>query len=410
MTVSRIARHMLLMALALPLILPELAFAQQRREVDPNVTVLERPRPEYDPLGMRAGSFRVLPELAITGAYSDNVEFDEDDEESDFIFTLRPAVELQSDWSRHSLGVELGSELGFYADQNDNDYEDFFADGDGTLEISRQTNLRANAGIRQGHEDQSEGNNDEVEKFYAFDGGLSLSHQLNRFIVTLGGDAERVKFDDNDNDDENRYEYNALLRGTYDVSPRLDVFTEGRYNVLDYDERQDVTGNDQDSDGFEIQVGAGLDLTTVLFGEAFVGYRKQNFDQDDQDEDGVSFGADLNWNVTQLTSIGLTARRDFQPSDEAGANSNFQTQIGLSVAHEFLRNLVVDGSAIYENDDFRGDSNRDDDIIRLGVGATYWVNRNASLNAGYEFSDRDSNQIGQDYTANEISIGLTLRL
>lgn len=410
MTVSRIARHMLLILIALPLVLPDMASAQQRREVDPNVTVTDRPRPEYDPLGMRAGSFRILPELAITGTYSDNVEFDEDNEESDYIITLRPVVALESDWTRHALGFEVGSELGFYLEEDNNDYEDFFAEGDGTLEISRQTSLRANAGIRQANEDQSEGNNNEVETFMEYDGGLSLSHQLNRVIVTLGGNVDRVEFDDNEDDDENRYEYNTLLRGTYEVSPRFDVFTEGRYNVLDYDEDQDGTGNEQDSDGYEIRLGTGLDLTTVLFGEAFFGYRVQNFDQDDEEEDGISFGADLNWNVTQLTSIGLTGQRDFQPSDEAGANSIFQTRFGVSVAHEFLRNLVVDGSAIYQNDDFRGDSNRDDDIVRLGVGATYWVNRNASLNAGYEYSQRDSNQANQDYNANEISIGLTLRL
>ncbi len=189
MTVSRVARHILLLPIAVPFVLPEMAFAQQQQELDPNVTVTERPRPEYDQIGVRAGTFRVLPQLGVTGSYSDNVNFDEENEESDFVTTLRPSVEIESDWTRHALGFEVGSEIAFHAEEDDNDYEDFFADGSGTLEISRQTSLRGNAGVSRSHEDQSEGNNNEVEQFTAFDGGLSLSHQLNRVTLTVGGDA-----------------------------------------------------------------------------------------------------------------------------------------------------------------------------------------------------------------------------
>lgn len=410
MTVSRIARHLLLVPLAVPLVVSETALAQQQQEADPNLTVRERPRPEYDPIGARAGSFRILPELTITGAYSDNVESaDKGDEKSDFITTFRPVIELASDWSRHALAFELGSEIALHAKENNNDYEDFFLLSRGTLDISRQTNVEGNVGVAYLHEDQADINNDEVEPFYAFDGGLALSQQFNRITMTLSGDAERVEFDNGDKDDENRNEYNALLRGAYEISPRLDVFAEGRYNLLKYDEDQQDTGDDQDSDGYEGRLGAGLDLTSVLFGEAFFGYRVQNFDEGNDDESGISFGADLNWNISQLTSIGLSARRDFEPSNQAGANSNFQTSLGLNVAHEVLRNMIVEGSAVYANDDFRGDA-RNDDTYNLGVGATYWLNRNASLNAGYDFSTRNSNQDGEDFKTNEVSIGLTLRL
>ena len=185
--------------------------------------------------------------------------------------------------------------------------------------------------------------------------------------------------------------------------------SKGATTSLTYDELDD-DGDDQDSDGYELRLGTGLDLTSVLFGEAFVGYRVQQFDQDgSDDEQGISFGADINWNVTELTSVSLTAQRDFEPSDQDGANSNFRTQVGINVAHELLRNVVVDGSANYINDDFRGNDDSEDDIIRLGVGATYWVNRNASLNAAYQYATRDSSDAGEDYVANEVSIGLTLR-
>ncbi len=411
MTVSRLAHHLLLVPLVVPVVFSDMAFAQQQQALDPNVTVLDRPRPEYDPVGARAGAFRILPELSVTGAYSDNVDFAEDNEQSDYIATIRPSVDFQSDWSRHALGLEVGAEFALHQDEDDEDYEDFFVNGDGRFDISRQTQLKADLGVELGHEGADEANNDGVEDFTSVDGGLALSHQLNRVTLTLGGDAERIVFDDDNQSDEDRYEYNATLRAAYDVSPRLDVFVEGRYNILKYDEAQidGVNVIDQDSDGYEARIGAGLDITSVLFGEAFAGYRIQEFEENNDDESGVSFGVDLNWNVTQLTSIGVTGKRDFEPSNQVGANSNFQTELSLDINHELLRNFVVGGSVSYENDDFRGDA-REDDTYRFGAQATYWLNRNASLNAGYDYSERESNEGGEDFKANEISIGLTLRL
>ncbi len=410
MIASRVVRPFLWGAVIVPFAFSEFAFAQQRQAAEANVTVRERPRPQYDALGIRTGSFLVFPEVTFTGSYSDNIDFDEDDEESDYIATVRPSVELESDWSRHALGVELGSELAFHGSETDDDYQDFFLNGDGRFDISRQTILSGNAGVNRTHENQSVGNNDEVEDFTAVDGGLALSHQFNRLTLRLGGDVERTVLDDDDQEDEDRYEYNVLLRGTYEVSPRLNVFAEGRYNVENYDIADLATGDDQDSDGYEARLGAGLNLTSVLFGEAFAGYRVQRFDEGGFDnEKGISFGIDVNWNVTQLTSIGLTGARDFQASDQPGAASNFQTQLGLSIDHELLRNVIVGGSFTYENDDFRNDD-REDDIYRLGAGATYWINRNVTINADYEYSERESNQADTDFEANEISIGLTLRL
>ena len=309
---------------------------------------MDKPRPEYDAIGGRAGAFRVLPEISLTGAYSDNVNFDEEDEDADFLAIIRPSVELQSDWSRHALGVEAGAEVALHRDETGEDYEDFFVTGDGTYDISRQTQLNADAGVIFGHEGADEINNDGVEDVTTIDGGVSLSHQLNRVTVTVGGDIERVVFDNDDQSDEDRYEYNGTLRTAYELSPRIDVFAEGRYNILRYDEDQDVTDIDQDSDGYEARIGAGVDLTSVLFGEAFAGYRVQEFDEDNSEESGLSFGIDLNWNVTQLTSIGLTGTRDFEPSNQANANSNFQTEIGLDVNHELFRNFVVGGRVSYQ--------------------------------------------------------------
>ncbi|MDH3659442.1 MAG: outer membrane beta-barrel protein [Alphaproteobacteria bacterium] len=411
MTVSRYAHRFLLASAAIAIATPDLVLAQQ--PADPNTTVTNRARPEYDPLGIRAGSFLIFPELAVTETYSDNVALDEDDEQSDFITQISPSIEFASQWSRHLLAVELGSDIAIHADEGDEDYQDFFALGRGRIDVSRQTDIDTNAELRWGHEgrdDPEEAGGDQPVDVYDFGGGVAVNHQINRLGFTVGGDVARTAYDDNDEEDRDANFYDFLLRTSYEVSPRLDMFVEGRYNIEDRDDNVDDNGIERDTDGYEARVGAGLDITSVLFGEAFAGYRVQQFAEDDfDDESGVSFGVDLNWNPTLLTSIGISGARDFEPTDEGGAASNFRTEFGISIDHELMRNLIVDGQARYQNDDFRGDD-RSDDTVLLGGGLTFWLNRNLSFNAGYDFSERDSNQAGQDYTVNEFSIGLTARL
>ena len=87
MTAPRFAQRLLLASTAVAMAMPDLALAQAGAE-DPNVTVANRNRPDYEPLGIRAGSFLVFPELGIQEAYSDNIGFDEDDEDSDFTCLL----------------------------------------------------------------------------------------------------------------------------------------------------------------------------------------------------------------------------------------------------------------------------------------------------------------------------------
>jgi hypothetical protein len=412
-TVARLAHRLLLASTVLPFAFADTALGQQQQDADPNTTVLDRARPAYDPLGIRAGSFMIFPELAVTESYSDNVGFDEVNEQSDFVTSIRPTVDITSNWSRHQLGLELGSDIAIHASESDEDYQDFFAVGSGQLDVSRQTNLAADVQLRQAHEGRDnpeDAGNAQLTDFYQYGGGLALNHQINRLGFTLSGEALRSDYNEASEEDRNSTVYDALFRTSYEVSPRLDVFGEGRYNIEDRDDNVDDNGIARDTNGYEARLGAGLDITSVLFGEAFVGYRVQSFDEPTfDDETGVSFGVDLNWNPTQLTSIGFSGTRDFQPTDEGGAASNFRTEFGVSLDHELQRNLVLSAEARYQNDDFRGDD-RSDDTILLGAGLTFWLNRNLSFNAGYDYSNRNSNQVGEDYQANQVSIGLTARL
>ena len=86
-----------------------------------------------------------------------------------------------------------------------------------------------------------------------------------------------------------------------------------------------------------------------------------------------------------------------------------QNSVGVDVTHELRRNVLLNANAGYIRDDFEGVS-RTDNIFNAGVGASYLINRNFSLNATYEFTTRNSDADGDEFTRNIVLLGITAKL
>jgi uncharacterized protein (PEP-CTERM system associated) len=148
----------------------------------------------------------------------------------------------------------------------------------------------------------------------------------------------------------------------------------------------------------------------LLFGEVYVGYRRQFYEDDRfEDEDGIAFGADLTWNPTTLTTLTLSGSGDFIPTTIDDAASNFRSSVGFRVDHEVLRNLLVGGRVGYTRDDFDR-IERVDNTIDVGANLTYLINRYFSVGAAYGFTDRSSDLDSEEFTRNRVTLSLTARL
>src|SRR5574338_1062826 len=73
------------------------AQAQQQRE-----TVTSRPRPEYDPLGIRGEGFYFYPHYTQTEMFDDNIFAVSGAGKSDLISIFSPAFQVRSDWNQHA--------------------------------------------------------------------------------------------------------------------------------------------------------------------------------------------------------------------------------------------------------------------------------------------------------------------
>jgi hypothetical protein len=383
-------------------------------------TIEERRRPDLDPLGVQVGTFTLLPSIGLEEQYNDNIFATENNTIDDFITRLLPRARLRSNWNNHSLSVYGNADIGRYADNGDEDYEDYTVGTNGRLTILRDTWLQAQVEHQRRHEDR--GSPDDVGGieptiYGATLGQLTGFHRLNRLNFTLSGTVERLDFDDVatggggiiNNDDRDRYEMETSLRVGYEVVPNYEAFVRGGYLKRTYDDISD-NGLDRDNNGYEIVAGISVDFGGITFGDFFAGYRTQEYDDPALDSvSGPSVGGEITWNVTPLTTIIGTLSRTIEESTNGDGMGNFAsgrflTAAGVSAQHELRRNLLLGANIGYQNDDYEGIS-RTDETFRFGVNANYMMYRNLYIRGGYTVRSRDA-EIGTDYVENVVFVRL----
>lgn len=406
-------------AIGLSLPLADYAAAQ---EPNPNVPVQRRPRPDYDPLGLRAGAFLIYPELQAAGNYDSNVFAVKDDVEDDFYATVAPRLTAQSQWSRHSLTLDAGAEAAFYKDHTDNNYQDFDTGAEGRLDVTRADIVTGNLRIGRGHEDRDDpedaGEESDLTQYFEGNTGLGYRHNFNRLYTAVRGELRRMDYEDDgdiNNDDRDHNRYLTGLRVGYNISPRFDLFADAAYRWVRYDETPNDAGEDRNNKGYVLRLGSGIDITSILFGEVYAGYTSVEYDDDNLESVSSPIaGGRLTWNVTPLTSVIFSLEGQLKETTVTGedgdqASGRVNSDASVNVWHELLRNVLLNGYAQYIRDDFEGIA-RTDDTYRVGGGVRYLLTRRFSIDGGYTYSTRSSDESDREYDRHQVRLGVTAHL
>ena len=395
-------------------------------EINRNETVQTRARPDYDPKGIRLGSFNLAPKVSVFYAQDDNIRPNENVDLDDSIMIVTPEMELKSDWGKHEVAAGVRVVDASYDDYSNEDWTDYEYWGDGTFEFGR-SELIVSASHKKLHELRTsandEGGLDPTE--YTLDrASLGYRYSPNRYFFDFLLKLSTVDFDDTvnlpppfgpggitNNDDRDRDKTDARFRFGYQVSPGYSLFAESRLYDIDYDSNVDRDGENRDSDGYDLLVGTELDISSVIFGEFFLGYR--SFDYEDaafETEDGFTYGADIDWNITRLTTFNFVARQVISGTTVQNSSGIETTELKFHVDHELRRNILLNLMVDYRNEDFL-QILREDHYWRLKVGAEYFLNRNWSLDGGYIYQRRDSyKEIANEYTINQLYIGFSAQI
>ncbi len=383
-------------------------------------TVATRARPELDPLGIRTGAFLIFPELSIDEIYNDNIFAENNDETDDFITSVRPEVTIESNWARHALAIAGGGDFGFYAQNSDENYQDWFGAANGRLDVSRDIALYAGGGAARRHEvrgTSEDTGGSEPTVYYEYNAFGRYDQNFDRVGLTVDAIVDRVDYtntpteDDGDilNNDRDRNVYSTPVRLGFEINPDYEAFVRLSPNVRRYDQTPDEAGIDRNSWGYTAAGGLAVDFGGITFGEIYAGYLQQFYD--DSDLDNVSaptFGGALAWNATTLTTVSVAVERAVFETTATGASAYVSTSGELTVDHELLRNVILTAGGAVTNNDYEG-IDRTDWFYIGNLSARYLLNRNLYLSAGYLFRHRTSDE-ENNFDQNVFRIGLQTQL
>lgn len=401
------------------------------QELQRGETVLERRRPEVEQLGIRLGSFNVLPRLETGVTYESNVFATENNAKGDAIWVTQPRVDVRSDFNNHALNFSAGGNIGNYFEYNSENYQDYRVQADGRYDISRDSSISGLIFNRRDHEGRSDPDVEtapgtsifaEPVNYFTTGADAAFNQRFNRLRFRLSGLAHYISYEDakltngrtESQEDRDRWDYAAAGRVGYEFIQGYEAFVQGTYSWTRYRLSRDFGGIKRDSDGYEIVGGLSSDLTGLINGEIYAGYLSKQYDDPAlKDFSGLALGGRLNWSVTQLTTITASLSRHVRETTFtlAGqqASSYNRTVFALGVDHELLRTLLLNARLQYRQDDFNG-VDRTDNIYTAGAGASYQLSRYLYLNGGYTFEKRSSNLSGFDYTDNLVYLRVGAQL
>jgi hypothetical protein len=369
-------------------------------------------------LGTPLGAFVVYPSVTVKSEYNSNIFAEDTNQQQDIIFKILPEVRIESDWDNHSIQFLAGADFSQFVDEPNENVIDYRFLSAGRVDILEDTFATLNVGFRRDHEDRGSPDDvfgEEPTEFITAAAGLGFSHRFSQMWIELSGDVARRDFDDVpargsggiNNDDRDRFEYDSRFRVGYDFNPEIGVFLQSTFNLVNYDDSTDDNGFARNDYGYGAAAGFRFDVTELVFGDLFVGYSRSEFDDARfGSQDAFAVGADLTWEVTELTTMNLLVSRSWEQTTVAGASSALTTNAGLGVSHSLLDTVTLDAGFNYRLESFE-ELERDDNTIEGTAGVTYLVNRFLHTGLDYKFTNRSSDAVGQDFTTH--SVFLTMR-
>lgn len=395
---------------------PFQAFAQ---DVNQSVSVRDRARPEYDPLGLRFGGFDLNARLDLGVVSTDNLFASESGEEDDIYYTVSPSARLSSHWSRHALAVSAGLNHATYSDHSNQNSDTGYIASQGRYDIGADTQINATA--RYAGEVEPRTNPDALTtgkpvEYTVSQASLSAQHTFNRFKVAAGVDTATYDYHDVGLVDQDfRDVTQDTLTGSVEaeIGPRFGLTFQASADHRDY--RNDPTNCAGpvaclSSDGQTYLAGVALHLTDLIEGHISAGAFNRDYDSGET-LSGFAADASVDWYITQLTTLQFNANRNAQENGATADAPYVESRYGAHVDHELLRNVILSAGVQAGSRDYQG-IDRNDTFMSYQLGADYVLNRRVALSARYTHDEVNSDGVDRyrDYTVNAVSLGLSLRL
>jgi hypothetical protein len=375
----------------------------------------------YDPIGIRKGSWVILPEIEFAVGATSNL-FRSPQRVSASFFETTPQVRAVTNWRVHAIELKARGLASAFADNASENDRAHALEARGRYDLGRRSNVEVFAGRERTQDVRASRDfNEAAARRPNIDTSTmaaAFNHRFNRLTVQLRGSYTDVDVSNApslsgtliDNTPRDVVIRETAGRATWEFKPNLFAFTELGLN----DRRYRVTpvdGVSRDSHGHRLLAGVGFGNTgTVVRGEIAAGYGRQAHEDArlGADLQGLLVEANLGWRPTALTSFLLTARTDLNDSTTIGQTGSLSRNFGLEARQAFRRNLIGIAGLRRTVTSYRGvDLSETETSGDLGV--EYHLDRSAMLFARYTHTAFDSSAANADFNVDAVRVGLRLR-
>ena len=387
-------------------------------------TALRRPitiDEAYAPLGIRVGTFTILPAVQQSVGYDTNPD--------QIVNRLaKPSIALRtdgelafrSDWSSSELSGDL---RGGYSDYPDNPGASR-PNGSGVtrLRIDANRDTRFDVEGRFVLDTQRAGTPDLAAAVASrplvasYGSTFGVTERFNRMQVSLRGLVDRSEFEDAQladgtllrQSERNLTQYGLQLRAGYEISPVITPFVDVLADSRVYDLRRDSSGLSRDSDGLTVSGGASFALTRFVSGEISAGLQHRSYvDPRLRDLTAPVVLAGLIWTASPLTTVRFNAATGVTETSVPNSSGVLTQTATLEVQHDLLRNLSLIGGISLLSNDYDGAN-----ITERGFSATarldYRFNRWLAMRGSYIYQRLDSSVAGSSFSANTFLLGVRI--
>jgi len=347
--------------------------------------VLDRPRTEYDALGVRAGSFVIRPSFSESLGYDSNI-YGASHPVGSALAETQAAVAASSDWSRDALDASVSVDQTQYLRHASASYTDWTAGLGGVLDIGRDRLTLAFAHLTATTVAGQIGTLSVGQPVtITFDSArASYEATFGRFTLEPALETDIFRFSNGPvgggSEAGNNYNsFSASLTGGYALAPGRNLVLVARGINADYPTRTPgVATPDYD----DVSLVGGIDYRS---GELFryratLGYEQRSYVNTTLSGSSAPLAElDVIWTPTRLTTVTGQVSRSLQNAISTVASNNYTyTTTRLVVDHEYFRNVLLQGYGAFQNADYQthGETQR---VVSAGASVTWLLNREMSV-------------------------------
>jgi hypothetical protein len=376
----------------------------------------------YGPVGIRAGSLILFPAVDLSAGYDTNPAHTPGGAASPY-FVIAPELQVQSDWSQHSLTANITSSYTDYTSGNfqptlNRPYLNSIIDG--RIDVSRNSQIVLENRVLVTTDNPGSPNLTAGLASLPIDttvgGTLGWVQTFNRLSVALRGTVDNASYQESrltdgstaSNVDRDFNQYGLIGRIGYELNPGFKPFLQVQEDTRIYQEEFDRFDERRNSTGTTAELGATLDLAATLTGEMAAGYAIRDYIAPLPNVGGFVANGSLLWQATALTSAKLSASSVINESIAPGVSGAFSRDLTLQVDHALRRWLIATVKAGYGRDDYVG-IDRLDNRFFASIGFTYKFNRMMALHGELRQDWLTSNVTGVAYDATSVLVGVRLQ-